>query len=115
MPNRPEYQINYPRAAKGALNKGVLRTVRANKRAEAEERNANTVPDKRRAFWRERGFTRQSHAASVIKGVVVLTNQQAKERKQRSEDWPTVSNDLATENLLTEIFSDQANQAESTF
>jgi hypothetical protein len=114
MPNRPEFQITYPKAAKGALNKGVLRTVRANKRAEAEERNTHTVPDKRRAFWRERGFNRQSHAASVIKGVVVLTNEQAKIHKQRSEDWPMVRDLDPAQELLTEIFADQGNRAEST-
>lgn len=86
MPNRPEFNA--------LRNKGAARIVRLNKRMEAEERNQQTVPDKRRAFWKERGFIRQSHAASVIKNVVVLTNAQAKQLKQRSEDWPLIAEDL---------------------
>lgn len=70
------------------------REVQIAKHAEAVERNQYTVPDKRRAFWRERGFTRQSQAASLIKGVVVLTNAQAKERKQRSADWPLIPEEI---------------------
>jgi hypothetical protein len=72
-----------------------MRQIRDSKRTEAELRNEDTVPDKRRSFWRERGFIRQSQAASVIKGVVILTNEQAKIHKQRSEDWPLIKDELA--------------------
>lgn len=70
MPNREEFQVNYPRAAKGALNKGVARMVRANKRNEAELRKLNTPFEKTRAYWRTLGFTRQSVAAKIVKGAV---------------------------------------------
>lgn len=93
MPNRPEFQVSYPRA-NGALNKGVARLVRANKRAEAEERNENTVADKRRGFWRERGFSRQSQAASLVTSTVASVNEQAKIHKQRSEDWPLIKDEF---------------------
>jgi hypothetical protein len=93
MPNRKEYHRN-PDADRRESHKGIARQIKVAKRIEAELRNEETVPDKRRSFWRERGFSRQSQAASLIKGVVVLTNAQAKEHKQRSEDWPLLPPEL---------------------
>lgn len=75
----------------GTSHKGVSRTIKANKRTEAEERNEKTVPDKRRAFWRERGFNRQSQAAALVAGTVADVNTRAKEQRQRAEDWPLLN------------------------
>lgn len=55
----------------GTSHRGISRTIRENKRAEAFQRDKHTHPEKRKAFWRERGFTSQSHAARVI-GLTVL-------------------------------------------
>jgi hypothetical protein len=98
MPNRME--LDYTQDGdRQQYRKGIMRNIRETKRAEAEERNQHTVPDKRRAFWRERGFSRQSQAAATIKGVVILTNEQAKIHKQRSQDWPMINEDPATRPL----------------
>lgn len=78
MTNRPE------------TGKGSARIIRVAKRSEAEIRNQNSQPDKRRAFWRERGFTRQSQAANLVKGTVGEINEQAAEHKQRAADWPLI-------------------------
>jgi hypothetical protein len=81
MANRSELQgTNF--------HKGIARVIRANKRMEADVRNSVSAPDRRRAFWRERGFTRQSHARQVIYGTVADINAQAITHKQRAEDWP---------------------------
>lgn len=93
MANRPEHQHN-PEADRRISHKGVSRLVRENKRNEAELRNEETVDDKRRSFWRERGFVRQSHAAILVHGTVTEINARAKERKQRSEDWPLLPEEL---------------------
>lgn len=80
MPNRPEFQISH---------RGTMRTVRVNKRQEAEERNARTEPDRRRAYWRALGFDRQSHAASTVARTVSEANRIAEDVRARSgqDDW----------------------------
>jgi len=71
MPNRAEFQKRYGTGKKdGRPNTGAMRTVRENKRAEAERRNANSPARKRRQFWRDLGFTRESHAAEVVRKAV---------------------------------------------
>lgn len=50
MPNRPELKTEYDSSERVVSHKGAMRTVRANKRAEAEARNAKTDPKKRRAY-----------------------------------------------------------------
>lgn len=47
-----------------------MRVVRHNKRTEAEERNSRTLPERRRSYWRDRGFKSQSHAAQVVRDAV---------------------------------------------
>lgn len=104
MPNRIELQnkgkgySKNPTTGKsqgpGTTHKGIAREIREAKRTEAETRNADTVTDKRRSFWRERGFTRQSQAASLVTRTVSEVNEQAKIHKQRSEDWPMIKNEI---------------------
>lgn len=48
------------RTPTGTKNKGWKRTDRIAKRAEAEARNAKTLPEKRRAFARQFGYKRNS-------------------------------------------------------
>jgi hypothetical protein len=110
MPNRPELKTATDSFDRVVSHKGIARVIRENKRTEAEIRNQATVPDKRRSFWRERGFTRQSQAASLVTSTVSEVNQQAKINKQRSEDWPI---EHPAETLLRAIFTDQGNRAES--
>lgn len=69
---------------------GTQREIRKYKHEEAEERNKNSAPDKRRAYWRERGFSRQSEAARLILNTVTEINSTAVSLRQRSEDWPIV-------------------------
>jgi len=88
MANRLEHQRSSE--SLHSSHKGVSRTIRANKRTEAEIRNESTEPDKRRSFWRERGFSRQSQAASLVTSTVSEINEQAMIKKQRSADWPLV-------------------------
>lgn len=89
MPNRPELQTRYDSLGRRISNKGAMRTVRANKRAEAEARNAQTPEDRRRTYWRALGFDRQSHAARVIARTVAEANQIAEDVRARSgqDDW----------------------------
>jgi len=105
MPNRPEVQNKGQgrhkdslgrSAGPGTSHKGVARTIRINKRAEAEERNNSeyTVPEVRRAFWRERGFNNMSHARRAIRQTVVECNDQAEANRQRSADWPLLPEGL---------------------
>lgn len=71
MPNRREFQQRYGTGKKnGQLNTGALRKVRAAKRAEAEERNRNSAPERRRSYWRARGFTSESHARRCVEQAV---------------------------------------------
>lgn len=74
MPNRSEFQIQHDSLGRRISNKGVRHAVRFAKRVEAEERNSHTAPDKRRSYWRERGFTRESHAAAVVRNAVAEGN-----------------------------------------
>ncbi len=75
MPNRSEYQIRYGTGKKdGRPNTGAKRAVRQAKRNEAERRNANSPEQKRRQYWRERGFLNESHAARVVKSAVAEGN-----------------------------------------
>lgn len=92
MANRSEHQRSFE--SPNSFHKGIMREVRLAKRQEAEERNSHTAPDKRRAFWRDRGFARQSQAASLVKGTVLEINTKAKEQKQRSADWPLLPEGL---------------------
>lgn len=102
MPNRIELE-NKPRRP---YLRGIRRDIRSAKRAEAEERNSNTSPDKRRAYWRERGFTRQSQAAGLVASTVAECNERAKENKQRSEDWPLLPEEVSgAQKLLLDIFT----------
>lgn len=48
------------RTAKINGNKGVMDTRRAEKRAQAEARNARTSPERRRQFARQYGYSRNS-------------------------------------------------------
>lgn len=104
MPNRPELQnkgtgfhknpLNGQSQGPGTSHKGISREIRAAKREEAEERNADTPFDRKRSYWRERGFIRQSQAASLVTTTVADINAQAKIHKQRAEDWPLLTEDL---------------------
>lgn len=86
--------------------KGSARLVRLAKREEAETRNSHTAPDKRRSYWRELGFTRQSQAASLVASTVAECNERAKDNKQRSEDWPLLPEEVSgAQKLLLDIFS----------
>jgi hypothetical protein len=115
MPNRPEVQNKGQGYRKnpntgqamgpGTSHKGVSRQIRENKRTEAEIRNEHTDPYKRRSFWREYGFTRQSQAANIVTSTVCDVNQQAAANKQRAKDWPMVKDELTgPEKLLLDIF-----------
>ena len=94
MANRPEHQRSFE--SNHSSHRGVMRQIRANKRNEAELRNEESAPDKRRSYWRALGFDRQSHCARTIKETVADVNTQAKDNKQRSQDWPLVTADLRT-------------------
>lgn len=108
MSNRPELQnkgkglSKSPTTGKaqgpGTSHKGISRQIRENKRTEAEERNSNTPEDRTRAFWKARGFSRQSQAARLVTSTVAEINSLAAANHQRSEDWPMVP-DLASEPL----------------
>jgi len=69
MPNRPELQpVSDPDIK--VFRHGISRQIRAAKKAEAEERNLRTHPDKRRAHWRALGFSRESVAAHFVRKAV---------------------------------------------
>lgn len=106
MANRPELQTTRDQFGRVISNKHVMRTVRHEKRREAELRNSKTVPDNRRSHWRSLGFIRKSHAARVISSTVAEANQIAEDVKARSglDDW-SPDHDPATADLLREIFS----------
>lgn len=70
MANRPEFQRHVDADGRKLYRKGLRRQVRATKRMEADVRNSVSAPDKRRSFWRERGFSRQSEAARIVRGAV---------------------------------------------
>jgi hypothetical protein len=90
MANRPEHQRSFE--SPHASHKGISRVVRANKRAEAKQRQANSASDKRRSFWRERGFARQSQCARAVKDAVTEANQLTEAMRERSglPDWEPV-------------------------
>jgi hypothetical protein len=92
MANRPEHQRSFE--SPNTSHRGVSRIVRLQKRLEAEHRNATSVPDRRRQFWRDRGFTNQSHAARAVLDTVSDCNDRAAALKQRSEDWPLVPEEI---------------------
>jgi hypothetical protein len=79
----------------GTSHKGISRAIRDHKHSEAETRNANTAPDRKRSFWRERGFTRQSQAANLVAGTVAEVNEQARIHKQRSADWSLLPEEMS--------------------
>lgn len=62
------------RSTKTNGNKGVMRTVRATKRAEAEARNTNTLPERRRSTARAEGFSRVSEMNRA--GVFVVSRKE---------------------------------------
>jgi hypothetical protein len=68
MANRPELQGK--RKGDRVYRKGIMRSIREARREEAIDRDKRTAPDKRRSYWRELGFTRQSEAARIVKGAV---------------------------------------------
>jgi hypothetical protein len=85
--------------------KGSARLVRTAKREEAETRNSRTAPDKRRQYWRDRGFIRQSQAANLVASTVADCNERAKDNRQRSEDWPLLPEEVSgAQKLLLDIF-----------
>jgi len=104
MANRPELQNKGTGLHKspttgaaqgpGTSHKGISREIKTAKHNEAAERNSRTAPDRTRQFWRDRGFKRQSQAASLVTSTVSDVNEQAKIHKQRAEDWPLVTEDL---------------------
>lgn len=74
MPNRSELQTTHDEQGRRIYRKGIMRQIRTAKRAEAETRNADSPERKRRSYWRERGFSRESDAARVVRQAVAEGN-----------------------------------------
>jgi hypothetical protein len=87
MANRPELQNELH-------HRGIRREIRNAKRAEAEERSKHTAPVNCRAYWKERGFRRESDARRTVWDTVFDINEQAATHKQRSADWPLVPDEV---------------------
>ena len=106
MPNRPELITLRDNFGRKLSNKRASREIKAAKRNEAVERNANTHPRKRRKYWQSLGFSRESDAARVVRETVVEGNKIANDVRARSgqDDW-SEDHDPAAVKLLTKIFA----------
>ena len=103
MPNRSEFQTRHGTGKKqDRPNTGAMQLVKAAKNSEAWDRNLRTPEIKRRQHWRDLGFTRESHAARVIREAVAQGNVISK------TIIPDLEQDPATVKLLTEIFASES-------